>query len=237
MTKRQKSALTHTEVTGRNDPVDEHVFHASLPLYILLERCPRLDNPNWVDIGCWRHGEIEGMMVYLSPIDAMIDLYDRNANGSKYEIYPFVSIDPRDFIQEHGGWFTVCLVYGFAARDKQLVLSERENLMAMVNITHFRISDEMFQHFHLEFGDATHAWLDRLHRGAGVPDYNRQIAELGKTSFFELNQLAGEALERVGSRGSGADSISSVGIYDSVEQRWRFAALADHLPQKNHHLS
>lgn len=76
------------------------------------------------------------------------------------------------------------------------------------------------------------SWLDRLHRGAGVPDYNRQIAELGKASFFELNQLAGEALERVGSRGSGADNISSVGIYDSVEQRWRFAALAHHLPQK-----
>lgn len=237
MTKRQKSALTHTEVTVRNEPVNEHVFHASLPLYILLESRPRPDNPNWVDIGCWRHGEIEGMMVYLSPLDAMIDLYDRNANGSNYEIYPFVSIDPRDFIQEHGGWFTVCLVYGFAGRDKRLVLTERGNPMPMVNITHFRISDEMSQHFHLEFGDSTHAWLDRLHRGAGVPDYSRQIAELEKTSFFELNQIAGEALERIESRESGTDNISSVGIYDSVELRWRFAALADHLPQKNHYLS
>lgn len=234
MTTPQKSPLTHTEVTGRAEPVCERIFHASLPLHILLERRPRPDNPNWVDIGCWRHGNIDGMMVYLSPIDAMIDMYDRNKNGGKFEISPFVSIDPREFIQEHDGWFTVCLVYGFAARANRLVQSEQGHLMPLVSITHFRISDQMSEHFHLEFGNKTHAWLERLHCSAGIPDYVRVHQDLNMASFFELTKLTSAALERVDSPDRGRENITHAGLYDAVEQTWRFVALSDLRPPSDH---
>ena len=85
----------------------DHVFCCKLPLDVLLEKRPRPDAPDWVEVGCWKQGDAEGMMVYLSLIDAMIDLYSRNRESRRYQIFPFEAIDPRPFIKGHEGWLTV----------------------------------------------------------------------------------------------------------------------------------
>jgi hypothetical protein len=94
-------------------------------LYVLLEKRPRPDAPDWVEVGSWKQGDADGMMMYLSLIDAMIDLYSRNRESRRYQIFPFEAIDPRPFIKGHEGWLTVYLAYGFAARSDGLLLSEK----------------------------------------------------------------------------------------------------------------
>ncbi len=214
-------------IRAKLDEAPHHIFHASLPLYILLEKRPRPDNHDWVEVGCWKQGNAEGMMVYLSLIDAMIDLYGRNRNGGRYRIFPFEAIDPRAFIDGHGGWFTVYLVYGFAARGNRLLLNERGEPMSMTHATHFQITPDMADHFHLQFGDKMVAWLERLHDKAGMPDYGRIVDELAVASSDELNRHAGEALQRIERPDAGRDNITHCGLYDPIEQCWRYVAFAD----------
>ncbi len=63
----------------------DSVIEASLPLYVLAEQHPTRDQPGWIEIGCWKEGEAEGVMAYVSPLDAMIDLYSRNRDGGQYQ--------------------------------------------------------------------------------------------------------------------------------------------------------
>jgi hypothetical protein len=212
----------------------DHVFCCNLPLYILLEKRPRPDNPGWVEVGCWKQGNAEGMMVYLSLIDAMIDLHDRNRRGGCYQILPFESIDPRVFIDGHGGWFTVYLVYGYAARENRLLLDKRGELMSMTQGTHFRITPDMNEHFHLQFGEKVLAWLDRLHNAAGMPDYSRVVDELADATSEELDQHTRDALNRIEYPDTGQNDITHCGLYDPVEQRWRFATFADLVKDAGH---
>ena len=166
-------------------------------------------------------------MVYLSLIDAMIDLYSRNREGRRYQIFPFESIDPRPFIKGHEGWLTVYLAYGFAAQHDGLILSERGEPMSLLQGTHFQISPDSTEHFHLQFGDKLLAWLDRLHATAGIPDYSQVAQEHADSSSAELNAMAQEALHRIEAHGGGQTESSHCALYDPIEQRWRLVAFAD----------
>lgn len=200
-----------------------HVFHASLPLYVLLERRPRPDCPQWVELACWRQNHAEGMLAFLSPLDAMIDCRERNRLGGHYQVMPFEAIDPRPFIQEHEGWLTVYLVYGFAAHGRALIQGNHGEPLALSHGTHFQITPEMEDHFHLQFPERTVAWLERLHGAADILDYGRVAQDLSEASRTELDAQAREALERVTSSDAGRDCITHCALYDPIEQQWRFA--------------
>ncbi len=214
------------DIRAQLNDAHDHVFCCALPLYVLLEKRPRPDAPDWVEVGCWKQGEAEGMMVYLSIIDAMIELHSRNRNGSRYQIFPFEAIDPRPFIKGHGGWLTVYLVYGFAAAHDGLLLSDRGEPMSLMQASHFQI-DPSTEHFHLAFHDGLLSWLDRLHTTAGIPDYRRIAQEHAEASAAELNDLAQDALRRIERASSRAIESTHCALYDPIEQRWRLIAHAD----------
>ena len=228
--KTMKTPTTLSEIREQAVSAPGHVFHSSLPLYILLDKRPTPDNPDWIVIHCLKKNGAEGMMVYLSPIDAMLELYGRNRSGAKYQISPFEAIDPRHHIQGNNDWFTVYLAYGFAARGKSLILNKHGEVMPLVQGIHFRITPDMKDHFHLRFGDGVVAWLDNLHAKARIRDYARITQELADSVSVEVNQQAREALRRiekpVPDQISDPNNMTHCALYDLVEQQWRFVDFA-----------
>ena len=79
----EQSAIL-AEVQSELAASTDHVFHSSLSLYIIAENRPRPDCPNWVEVGCLKKDDAEGMMVYLSPLDALLDAQVRNRDGGDY---------------------------------------------------------------------------------------------------------------------------------------------------------
>lgn len=219
--------LSLADIRKKAHDAPDHVFCCNLPLYILLEKRPRPDNPDWVEIACWKQDGAEGVMVYISIIDAMIDLYSRNRDSRRYQIFPFESIDPRPFIKGHGGWLTVYLVYGFAATSDGLLLSKRGEPMSLMQGTHFQIDPDSTEHFHLQFGEKILAWLDHLHERAGMSDYGRIAQEQAEASAAELHGLAREALHRLGNPPAGESESTHCALYDPIDQRWRLVAHAE----------
>ncbi len=206
----------------------EHVFHSSLSLYIIAENCPRPDCPEWVEVGCLNKNGAEGMVVYLSPLDALLDAKGRNRDGGNYCVHPFEAIDPRPYVANHNGWFTLYLVYGFAARGKHLLVSERGDAQALTLDMHYQIPPDMSDHFHLLFTDKVLWQINAVHRLAGLHDYGRVVDELAECSSQDLGQQTQEAANRIGQPVTGDDErVSHCALYDPVEQRWQFAAFAD----------
>jgi hypothetical protein len=206
----------------------EHVFHSSLSLYIIVENRPRPGCPSWVEVGCLDLNGAEGMMVYLSPLDALLDAKVRNRDGRRYHVHPFEALDPRPYIAAHNHWLTLYLVYGFAARGKHLLVSERGNVQALTLRTHFQITPDMFDHFHLSFPDGLVGELNAVHHTAGIHDYGDILNELTECSVQDLDRQAQEATERIGEPVSGDnENVTHCALYDPIEQRWRFAAFAD----------
>ena len=205
-----------------------HVFHSSLPLYILVEKRSGPDNPDWIDIACLNRDGAEGMMVYLSPLDALLDSKARNRKGGEFFIHPFEAIDPRPYIASHDHWLTLYLVYGFAARAEKLVLSDSGELQAMTLVTHFRITPDQFDHFQLAFPDELIDSLNAMHVTAGLHDYGGILEDQADVSLEELDRDAQEATRRIGPFVTGgSDDITGCAVYDPIEQRWRFAVFTD----------
>lgn len=207
-------------------------FHSSLSLYALAQKRPKPGNPDWVEVGCLKNGKDrpEGMLVYLSPLDALLDAQTRNRAGAQYRVYPFEAIDPRPYITEHDSWFTVYVGYGFAARGNHLVVSRRGDVQALIMGVHFRIMPDEFEHFHINFSDAMIDKINAFHRAANMHDYGRVIEELAECSSSELERQAQEATQRIKQAIPGDETdanITHCAVYDPVEQKWRFAAFAD----------
>jgi hypothetical protein len=225
--KMPKSA-TLSEVKDELAASTDRVFHSSLSLYIIAENRPRPDCPDWVEVGCLDINGAEGMMVYLSPLDALLDAQVRNRDGGRYRIYPFEALDPRPYIAEHNHWLTLYLVYGFAARGKHLLVNEQGNVQTLTLGTHFQITPDMFEHFHLAFPDSLVDELNAVHRAAGIYDYGDILNELTGRSVQDLDWQAREATECIGEPVSGDnDNVTHCALYDPTEQRWRFAAFPD----------
>ena len=200
------------------------IIHASLPLYILVERRPRPDSPNFVEIGCGMQHGVRGMLVYRSLIDAMLERYTRNRHGGNYLIIPFARIDPRLHLRAHNDCLTVYLAYGFAARGNRLVLNKQGDLSVWTQGTHFQIAPETAHHFHLNFSVE---WMEPLHAKVQMHDYDHMVRELADAaSTAQIDRLARTALQRVDKPVSGGD-ITHCALYDHIEQRWRFVANAD----------
>ncbi len=208
-----------------NDTHD-HAFCTSLPLYALVERNPKPDDPDWAEVACLNAHGVEGMMVYLSPIDAMIDLHSRNREGRRFQLQPFEALNPRPFIEAREGWFTVCPVYGFAARNGRMMLDEDGDLMPLTKSLHFQVSDPA-QHFHMNIPEDFIASVRQLHRLMDYADYRRVADEMAADSLAELECHAREALECVEAGETGKDGITQCGLYDPIEGRWRIASFAD----------
>ena len=195
---------------------------------IIAENNPQPHDPDWAEIGCLSRNGVEGMMVYLSPLDAMLDAQARNRDGRHYRVYPFEGIDPRPFVTSHNHWFTLYLAYGFAACGPHLLVSERGEVQALIFGAHFQITPDIADHFHLLFTDQLIADIDAVHRAAGLFDYGRMVNELAECTTQDLDQQAEQAMNRIGQVLCGDnEKVTHCALYDTVDQRWRFASFAD----------
>lgn len=200
------------------------VVCSSLPLYVLAEKRPCVEDPDHIEVACTVVNGATGLVLYLSPLDAMIGCRERNSMGKKYEIFPFEAIDPRDFIRQHGGWLSMYIVFGFAAYDKKLLLDEMGRPSMLLYTIYEKIPPEQIEdHFHLEFSENMTNWLDRVHRMAGLPDYDNIISEQTRSPMAELDIIASSALQVADYlEEKQCGSLVQCAIYDPVEAEWRF---------------
>ncbi len=204
-----------------------HMMCSTLPLYILAEKRPHPGDPDWAEIGCFRQNGVEGVMAYLSPIDAMIDLQDRNRHGGQFHVRPFESLSPRPIIKANGGWLTVYLIYGYAASSQRLMRNELGGLAPLAQGVNFQIDADSTEHVHLQFGPGILGWLDRLHEKAGLLDQAQIRQEQAESSPAESHALAQAAVRAIKNPQTKHDNIAQCGLYDPIEQRWRFVNFAD----------
>jgi hypothetical protein len=197
---------------------------SSLALYVLAELRPRPDNPNHFVLGCTEVNDVEGIGLFVSPVDAVIRCRVFNSEGGKFEVFPFESIDPRRFIRDHDGWLTLYIAYGFAAHGNKLVLRENGYPSGLIYTTHSKFSlEDIKEHIHFEFGKSVTNWLDRVHRAVGVPEYPSLVYEQAQSPMAELELLASTALRVAEYTEPDEHKPMQCALFDPVEAQWRFA--------------
>jgi hypothetical protein len=205
------------------------IFCCPLPLYALAERNPRPDCPDYAEIACERIQGVEGVLLCLSPVDAMIYRAQCNSAGRKYEVFPYEAIDPRIFIQSHDHCLSLYIVYGFEARNNKLLLNREGYPNELIWPIHFKFSPEdIEEHFCLGFGEGMTGWLDALHRKAGLSDYRSHVHEQADLAMDDLDFAASTALQVAEyMEKDSAQDTTQCAIYDPVESQWRFVDFAD----------
>jgi hypothetical protein len=210
-------------------PHDDLAFCVDLPLYALIERHPRPDAPDYIEISCTKFRDMVGMNAFISPIDAMVSLCEENQRGRHYELCPFELTDPRPFMKKHGDVFHLFIVYGFAGNGNKLLTHKRGGgLIALKKYMNFNFKthpDYASNHFHLRLHPAFVDWLDQQLRLAGMEDYGSTNKDLTEAPISEIELLATEAMQAGERTRSG--EITQCAFYDSVEQCWRFIAYSD----------
>jgi hypothetical protein len=208
------------------------VVCCSMTLYVLLERSPRPDCPEYVELACHRLNGAEGILLFQSPIDAIIK--QGSVSRGTYQPYPFEAVDPRIFIQSHDGWLTLYVVYGFAAHNNKLLLDEDGFLCPLLYPNYIQFDlDDIPEHIHIDFSDGTLIdRLEKLHRSAGLSDYRRLVYEQAQSSMAELSMMAGAALRVADFQDAREHRATQCAIYDPIEAKWRFVDLED-VPQIN----
>lgn len=199
-----------------------HVFHTSLRLFALVEtQPPGARNP--IEVACMKvHGAEEGMMAYVSVLDAALDCDIRNRSGRRFTILPFTDIDPRSFIKAHDGWFTIHLIYGIAAHQNRLMLSAEGDVQVLPLVNHFQIPIDFGEAFTIQFHESVHANLETLYSRAGL-NASSWLDEMTQWTPAEAARYAFEAREKIKRPLTGSTGISQCAFYDPIEQRWRFA--------------
>ena len=207
---------------------DDTVIHASLPFFALADKRPTPNQPDWVEIACFkRNNNGEGILAYLSLIDAELDRQNFNRDGRGYRIVPFEAIDPRHFIRTHERWLTIYVVYGFAARGERLLTDASGQLQTLSHIKHFHIEPEAEAHFHLNFGEQAIVWLETLHRAAGIPDYPSMIGDLAGLNATEIERHAQDASRHAATVMGSGEQVTHCALYDALEGQWSCAAIKD----------
>lgn len=168
------------------------------------------------------HDRAEGMMAYVSVLDAALDCHIRNRGGHRYTILPFTEIDPRSFIKAHDGWFTIYLIYGIAAHQDRLMLSPEGDVQALPLANHFQIPDDFGAAFTVQFHASVHTNIDTLYSRAGF-NADSWLDEMAQWTPAEAMCYALEARKKIQRPLTGSNGITQCAFYDPVEQRWRFA--------------
>ena len=203
-------------------PPPEHVFHTSLRLFALVEvQPPGARNP--IEVACMKmHDRDEGMMAYISVLDAALDCHIWNRGGRRYTILPFTEIDPRSFINAHDGWFTIHLIYGIAAHQNRLMLNPEGDVQALPVANHFQVADDFGAALTIQFHESVHTNIETLYSRAGL-NASSWLDEMSQWTPAEAMRYALEAREKIKRPLTGAAGITQCAFYDPIEQHWRFA--------------
>jgi len=200
---------------------------SSLALWVLVEDFPCPDNPHGVRFGCTKLNGVKGILLYVSPLDAVISCRGFNSKGGKFEVCPFEAVDPRRFILNHDGWLSLYLCCGFVAQGGKLVLDECASPSELIYPLHHQFKPEdIEEHIHLEFGESVTGWLDRVQRAVGLPDYPSLVYELSRSSMPELDLTASRALQAaryIERECFEPTQPTQCAVFDPVESQWCFA--------------
>ena len=219
----RRAAFTH----------DQLLFCMQLPLTALIERQPSPGTSDLIELACYQREETRGIMVFLSPLDAMIECCQANAHGGRYELMPFELTDPRPFVRKQGGikrLLRMFLVYGYAANNNALLSKKNGDLMPLLKYLEFKIprkSLQRFEHFHLDFSPSFHGWINRQLQHAKLFDYGRANKELTESSMTEIALLADGAMKAPKSEIGETSELTQCAFFDVLERRWRFVDYED----------
>jgi hypothetical protein len=202
---------------------DDLAFCTSYLLYILIERGTRPNNPNHVEIACQKFGSEIRMMVFRSPLDAMMARMVENKQGHRYEILPFELLNPCPFMKKHGDVLRIALVYGFAAENGEVLSSKNGGPFPLLEMMNFGAPPDYSEHFHLLLDETFMDWMNRQVMQAGLTDYGELNRELSEAPLAELERLGNVALSQVSSRIIRAGTpIMEYAFFDAIERCWRF---------------
>jgi len=203
------------------------VMRPSLPFYMLVEKAPRSGCPHDVRYGCMELNGVEGILLYVSPLDAVIRCRSFNREGGKFEVCPFEAIDPRRFIRNRDCWLSLYLCYGFGAQGGKLILGECGSPYGLTYPLHHQFKPEdIEEHIHLEFDENVTGWLERVQRAVGLPDYPSLVYELSRSSMPELDLTASRALQvarYIDLKCHDPAQPIQCAVFDPVEAQWCFA--------------
>lgn len=204
---------------------EDHVFHSSMQLYVLVESRPKPDRPDWVEVSCIRRGDTEYMQVFPSRIDARIEQHSLSRRGTNYQVAEFHRLNPWAFIDSHDGRLNVCVIYAFAAHAGRLMADPVSGSapLGLALWQSFGVPVSTGGHFGVEFGEM-HDLLGRLYVAAGLPSQARTLQELASYAPIEIDRIAEDARRRMVSR-IRREAGTEYAIYDVNEQRWRFTGL------------
>jgi hypothetical protein len=202
------------------------LLQASMQLYVLAESRPRPNAENWVEIACVNRGGVAHILCYVNPIDAYIERESHRLKGKIYDVLPLGLLDPTPFIERGQGRLNFGIVYGFCARNGQLLTepSNGTSLMGTAAWKGFTIPQEITPPFKLEFG-SMHEGLGRIFSTAGLPRQSIVLQDCATYSPVELERTAREALLRAPKR-IYRNQGNEFSIYDPIERRWRFGSLS-----------
>ena len=202
------------------------VMRPSLPFYMLVEKAPRSGCPHDVRYGCMELNGVEGILLYVSPLDAVIRCRSFNREGGKFEVCPFEAIDPRRFILSRDCWLSLYICCGFVAQGGKLMLDEYGSPYELIYPLYHQFKpEEIEEHIHLEFDENVRGWLERVPHIVGLPDYLSLALEQGQSSMPELELTASTALQAVSYIDLNCfdpTQPAQCAVFDPVESQWCF---------------
>lgn len=216
----ESNSLSVDKSAEGNDPSIEF----SIPLYVLMESKPRPDNPDWIDLVCYKSGSAELVIAYISKLDAMIDCCIYNRNGHRYKIVPIEAVNFQYFIDTHDGWLNISLVHSFAASDSCVLLSQKRELIAMIRNLYYQVPNDVYhQGAYIELDNALLDWLQHFYESTGLHDYAELLNSFAEASDEELFLHARVAISKMKSKiKKQSNNLSEYCVYDAIEQRWRY---------------
>ena len=210
----------HSVIDNRHN-----VVTAPLDLYVLMEGRYHPSRPSRANFACQDRNGTQGIMLFVSPVDAEIRRRNVIGDGGKFKVCPFEAIDPRRFTYERNGELHLCVVYGFAAQENKLIQGEDGIPCTLSYTNSFQFPPESLDEGHLafRFSEELLDCLIKAYRDVGLPNHHIMVREQSKCSKTRLEAIASEALLVAKTTTRDEAKPLQYAVYDSDGHQWRFA--------------
>lgn len=198
-------------------------LRASIRLYGLVKNLGSSDNPNRqpVDILCTvnRMGG-KAIRAFVSRLDA--ELMARSAGFDDYRVIPLRTFDPSEFIDAHQGWLTLHVCCGFVAPAGQSIF--HQGVLSPMGWYVYSELGRWTTERYLDFGPQMAELLQTTYDQHRLTGYNTWLNQLDDATTAELNWFADEAWQQLQTLIPPNSREHCHVLFDSVDNRWRFAA-------------
>lgn len=210
-----------------HEKIKSHFFHSNLISYVLVKR--DLHNENNASLLCVdQTGEDgskeEGIVAFLSPIDAYIESVSLNQYSNEWEVQPFHQVDPREFILTHNYKLIVYLIYGMAGYNGKLVSRNGESKKypkPLFSHYQFNVPKEAVEQecFTVMYKDLD--LINDIYDKSGIYNYYGILLDVAEWSESMKLESAQEAL-RLSKMISEESGFNQTALYDPINKKWAF---------------